>query len=156
MDRLQTYILSVCAAAILCALANHFFAKNTAATIGKMMTGLLLTITVLQPLRSTNRGWLENFSLNIDMNVSEAVANGQAESQKALGDIIKENTEAYILQKASSLNSKISVEVGVSSDTIPIPERVYVSGTIAPYARQQLEIWIERDLGIPKENQVWR
>ena len=54
------------------------------------------------------------------------------------------------------MNSKISVEVGVSSDTIPIPERVYVSGTIAPYARQQLEIWIERDLGIPKENQVWR
>lgn len=156
MDHLRTYIFSVCSAAILCALANRFFEKNTAAAIGKMMTGLLLTITVMQPLRSVNKGWLENISLDIDLGASEAVAYGHEESQKALSAIIKENTAAYILQKASSLNAQICVEVRVSSDTIPIPDSVLVSGTVSPYTRQQLQTWIEKDLGIPKENQIWR
>ena len=120
------------------------------------MTGLLLTITVMQPLRSVNKGWLENISLDIDLGASEAVAYGHEESQKALSAIIKENTAAYILQKASSLNAQICVEVRVSSDTIPIPDSVLVSGTVSPYTRQQLQTWIEKDLGIPKENQIWR
>lgn len=151
----KTYLLSVCAAAIICALANGFFAKNPSMLIGKMMTGLFLMLTVLQPIYQTDGSLFQSIIASAEFQGSEAVEQGKSVTEKAMAQIIKEKTTAYILQKANSLNAEISVEVFVSSDTLPVPDKVRISGNIAPYAKQQLQIMLTKELGISKENQIW-
>ena len=70
-----------------------------------------------------------------------------------MADIIKAETEAYILDKASQLNVELSVEVTIDEENIPTA--VTLSGEVSPYARRQLQEIIESDLGIAKENQRW-
>ena len=76
-------------------------------------------------------------------------------STGAMIAIIKEETEAYILDKAASLGVTLSVEVMVEDGNVPRLSGVQLSGQVSPYARQQLSTWISNDLGISKENQKW-
>ena len=83
-------------------------------------------------------------------------ANAQAEVQQQICNVIKEQTEAYILEKASALNADITVSVKLALDTqYPTPESVHIKGNISPYARRLLSQTIQDDLGIASEDQVW-
>lgn len=156
MEPIKTYLLSVCGAAVVCGVANRFLGnKGGTAASGKLLTGLFLAITVLQPLASLNVDVLEGFAYDVDTQAQRAVQRGEEDTKKALAQIIKDRTAAYILQKAQALRVDISVEVILSDDISPIPNKVYLSGTVSPYVRQQLQTMMEQELGIAKENQVW-
>lgn len=156
MDAVRTYLLSVCGAALLCAVANRFLGqKGGTSGAGKLLTGLFLALTVLQPLASADMSILEDISFNIDFEAEQAVLEGEEETKNAMAQIIKDRTAAYILQKAEALRVDITAEVIMSDDNIPVPKMVYLSGTVAPYAKKQLQTMIEQELGIAKENQIW-
>jgi hypothetical protein len=72
-----------------------------------------------------------------------------------MAEIIKHRTAAYILQRAQELHVHLDIEVVLSADDIPVPEKVFLSGTVAPFAKKQLQQIIEQDLGIAKECQIW-
>ena len=69
--------------------------------------------------------------------------------------IIKEKTEAYILEKAESLGLDISVEINFGEADSMVPTEVRISGPVSPYAKDQLSKTISTDLGIPEERQIW-
>lgn len=156
MESMKTYLFSVCGAAVISAVVNRFLGnKGGPAASGKLLTGLFLAITVLQPLASLNVDLLEGLAYDVDVQAQRAVQQGEEETKKALAQIIKDRTAEYILQKAQALRVDITAEVTVSDDIVPIPKRVYLSGTVSPYVRQQLQTMMEQELGIAKENQVW-
>lgn len=156
MVAVKAYLLSVCGASLLCAAAHKFLGqKGGAAGAGKMITGLFLALTVLKPLSSVDIGMLQDFSFSIDADADQAVQRGEEESKKMMAQIIKNRTAAYILQKAEALRVEITAEVILSNDVVPIPQKVYLSGSVAPYAKKRLQTVIEQDLGIAKENQIW-
>lgn len=156
MDDVRAYLLSVCGAAILCAIANRFLThKGSTAGIGKLLFGLFLTLTVMQPISSINFDEMENITFDMKSEALDAVHQGEENTREAMVEIIKSRTAAYILQKAHSLHIDVAVEVLVSHDSVPTPEKVYLTGSAAPFAKQQLQTIIEQDLGIAKEKQIW-
>lgn len=78
---------------------------------------------------------------------------GENLARDSMADIIKEETEAYILDKAADLHANLHVEVTVGEDSLPMA--VTLSGEASPYARRQIQAIIANDLGISKENQKW-
>ncbi len=156
MEALRQYLLSVTAAAIVCGIAEKLLAKKgTAAAIGRMMTGIFLALVVISPLGTVSIDGLEDFSTDIRAQANEAVSAGQAQTHSALAAIIKERTQAYILEKAEAYQVLLDVSVEMSQEQIPVPLSVRLEGSISPYAKARLQDILEKDLGIPKEKQVW-
>ena len=156
MNAISEYILSICGAALICAIITPFLKQKSAASgIGKMATGIFLLLAVLRPLPGLEWSSLEEISAQVRTEAEFVAQTGEEKSRQALSEIIIDRAEAYILQKADALGIQITVEVNVSGDHIPVPETVYISGAAAPYAKRQLQEMIRQDLGIAKENLIW-
>ncbi len=156
MAAIGEYVISVCGAALICAAITPFLRqKNAASGVGKMAAGIFLLLTVLRPLPGFEWTAIRDISFDAQTQASLATQLGEENSHQALSEIIKSRTAAYILQKADALGIQISVDVTLSEDNVPIPEKVYISGAAAPYAKQQLQELIRQDLGIAKEHQIW-
>ena len=151
-----SYIFSVTVAGILCAIITSILGdKGTYGTIIKMLAGIFLAVTMISPLGNLRLGNLEQEIQDWRVDGNAVASQGQEMSTGAMIAIIKEETEAYILDKAASLGVTLSVEVMVEDGNVPRLSGVQLSGQVSPYARQQLSTWISNDLGISKENQKW-
>lgn len=154
---MKDYILCIIAAAILCALVKSFTERHTAInTVIKSICGIFLTLTILSPVVSFKFSAVTDY-LNMYSLDADAVATaGISLTNASLHSSIKQQTESYILDKAASLNTALSVEVTLSDDEIPFPCGVCIEGSISPYAKSKLMKLIADDLGIPKEKQTWK
>ncbi len=156
MALLRQYLLSVTAGALVVGILKKLLPeKGTASAIGKMVMGLFLALVVIGPVAKLELEEFSDFTTSFEQEASRAVAAGQEQTNLALRDIIKSRTEAYILDKAQQLNLELQVSVELSSDDLPVPVRVRITGNAGPYARQQLQDFIQQQLDIAKEDQVW-
>lgn len=155
MEALRSYLLSVTAAAVLCGLADRFLGKKGGAVAARFLTGIFLVLTVLRPLGQMDSRFWEDIHVDISGEAEDAVAQGKNQTQKAMAQIIKQEAGTYILKKAKELNADIQVTVEVSDEPLPTPVSVRITGTIAPYAKLQLQTILEQQLSISKENQQW-
>lgn len=156
MEDIRQYIFSVIAASLLCAIVNTLLGKR--GTIGaaiKMLTSLLVTITALSPLITLQLSNFSYFFEEINGNATAVAEEGSQMAKEASAVIIKQNTEAYILDKAASLGVTIEVEVKLDSTNMLIPELIYIQGNVSPYIKECLIQYIVNDLAIPEEKQIW-
>jgi hypothetical protein len=70
--------------------------------------------------------------------------------------IIKENLEAYILDKASALQLDVDVDIVLTEDLPPAPDSVTIIGNASPYNKQVFQAFLVEEIGIPKEQQIWQ
>ena len=156
MTSMRAYLLSVVSAAIVCAIVGKLVDRKGAySRIIQLLTGIFLSITVVSPLTKITFTELDAYFSQLQVDANSATQDGEDAAYLATFEIIKENTEAYILDKAKNIGAHIRVEVHLSENTPPIPSAVTISGTVAPYAKMQLQNIIENDLAISKENQHW-
>lgn len=156
MNEAGQYILSVGLAALIVGILTSFTDnKSASGVLIRMVCGLFLALTVIKPVGNLNFDYLEAFARSYSEAGSTTAANGEAIANDALREIIKQETEAYILDKASSYQCALDVLVTVGEGNVPVPEFVRISGSISPYARGQMQKLIEEELGIPKEQQQW-
>lgn len=155
MDSLRQYVISVTAAALICGMITGMTKKGPAGELIRLVSGLILAFAVLHPISGLNLEAL-SFDLLPSMGEGESIAaQGEKITREAMEDIIKSRTEAYILDKAAALDIPLTVEVLLGEEDVPVPVGVILSGAVSPYARSQLTNVIEKDLGIPKEKQLW-
>lgn len=154
MAALCQYVFSVTAAAIICGIVMSITQKSSIQPILKLVCGMFLAFTVVKPVTQIDLAELMEVSLPYSQDAVQAADLGENSSQEAMAAIIKDETEAYILDKAAALNVSLKVEVTVDGDP-PVPTAVRLSGEVSPYAKQQLEQILYEDLGISKENQQW-
>ncbi len=152
----KQYLLSVVAAAIVCAIVKALMnGKSTPAVTVKFLASLLMAITVIAPIMQFETGnireYFQSFQLSADAAVREGVTYYTAETAA----IIKETSQAYILDKAQSLGATIDVEIMLSDETPQIPCAVEIRGNVSPYAKKRLMQYISEEFGIAEENQVW-
>lgn len=141
---------------MVCAIANKMLGKRSAeGGAEKLLIGLILTLSILQPLQQFDMDDISDIVDELDWQAQEAVDRGETHSRNERNLLIKQRTEEYILQRASELQVSIQVEVVLSDEQVPAPEKVYLSGDFSPFAKMQLQTILERDLGIAKENQIW-
>lgn len=153
MEALRQYILSVVTAAMLCGIVTGLFPSGAGKQMVRLICGLFLAYTVLAPISRGKLPGLTDFSLGIPEEAAQAAAVGENLASDSMAEIIKSEAEAYILDKARSLQAEVTVEVSVNEENVP--NSVTVSGAVSPYVRRQLQRILESDLGIAKENQKW-
>lgn len=156
MEELGKYILSVTASAIIVGILSSVIdGKSASGALVKLVGGLCLTVAVIRPVVNFDFDALLAFSEDFSAEGEIAAAEGQDISRRAMADIIKSETEAYILDKAGTYRAELTAEVILSEDSVPVPVEVTIWGDISPYGKSQMQRIIESELNIPKENQVW-
>ncbi len=155
MESIRSYLLSITAAAVICGILKGISGeKGTFGAMLHMISGLFLAFTIISPLADIQ---LRELSLYTDEVYTDAIAaadQGEDYAQSAMAQRIKEESEAYILDKAAACGAQIQAEVLLSQQLRP--EGSIITGQLSPYLRNQLEQLLEEELGIPKENQQWR
>lgn len=156
MESIREYLLCITAAAIVCSITVGLMGKKGAyGALIKLLTGLFLTVTVISPWTKLDLADISAYTEGLSIDAGDAVAHGESVANEATAAIIKSQTEAYILDKAASMDLDIEVEVTLSSEAPPVPATVSVTGEVSPYAKERLRQCIANDLGIPEENQSW-
>ncbi len=156
MRNIGEYVLRIVAAALLCCLCQAFFdGKKANGVVIRMITGLLLAIAVLSPVVELRIEDFTEYLGSIRENTASVVAEGELIGQSELKSIITQRSEAYILEKAKSLNLDLEVEIKLSEDQSPRPESVRIRGAVSPYAKSVLRTYITDTLGIPEDKQQW-
>ena len=150
------YILSVGLASLLVAVIGEFSdRKSSTGTVIRMLCGLFLAFTAISPVADLNIEILDAFSRELDGDAASVVSVGRELRAESMQELIRQETEAYILDKARVLGCEIEATVSVGDGEIPVPESVLITGDISTSARRELEKLLEQDLGISKENQQW-
>ena len=153
---MKGYILSIVITAMICAAANILLPpRSSAGQIIKLLSGVMLLLTVISPLTSISFQNISDYLQGISTDTDSFVAEGQIVAQEEINKIIKGKTEAYILDKANQMGLQIAVEVALDEDNYSIPSFVKVTGALSPYSKEILSGYIENTLGIAKEKQVW-
>lgn len=157
MDGIREYLISVTAAAVLCGILKSLMGeKGNSAALVRLICGIFLALTVIRPLKELN---LTDISLLPSGLMAEARATsgeGVDYTRQTKADLIKQQCEAYILDKAQTLGANIQVEIRISDGSEPIPVASMITGNLSPYARNQLSNALEKDLGIAQEDQKWK
>lgn len=156
MAAVGQYIVSVAASAIFGGILTGMLpGKGTAPVLLRLICGIFLAFIAICPLTQIELEDLPVISSDYLEEAEAVSADGEILAAEVLTDIIKERTEAYILDKARSLNAELTVEVTLSGDAIPVPLSVRLIGSISPYGKSRLQAILEDELGISKENQIW-
>ena len=155
MDSIRQYILSVICITIACGIVQQLLGGSQHSGIVRLITGLMVTITVLHPLLNLN-------DFSFDLCVGKITSDGEwiAEEGERMaadmaGEIIKERTAAYISDRASVLGASVNVEVELMKDRVARPCRVTIKGSLSPYVKKQLSSCILKELGISEDAQIW-
>lgn len=156
MESLRAYLIGLVAAAILTGIVTQLMGdKGTQGGMIKLISGLFLVFTVIAPIANIDLSGLRDFSADFSEAGEEAALIGEDITRESLAAVIKQRSEAYILDKAAGLDVELEVDVTVSDDKMPVPSAVLLRGKVSPYAKARLQSIIVQNLGIDKEKQIW-
>lgn len=153
---LRQYILSVMMATIICALIKQLTVnKGPIEKIMQLIVGLVLTLSILSPVVDLGIDKFSQIRTSFSDDAQAFADKGKVYAFDHLAKIIKERTEAYILDKAAQYDAQLEIEVTLSDDDMPIPVAVNIYGAISPYGKQCMMELISNDFGIGEEAQTW-
>ena len=153
---MREYILSVIAAAILCAVIKGLIGEASATgKIAGLLCSILMAVTLITPLKDIKFYNVSSYLNSLSENADQYIHEGTSMAEKSIRDIIKKETEAYILDKADRMGLDISVEVELDDSNSNVPDRVTVKGKFSPYAKEVFSNFLQDELGIAKEKQQW-
>lgn len=154
MEALGQYILSVILAALICGILSSLVPDSGKAWM-QLLCGLVMVICLIRPFSGIQNLDFSLIEDTIQQDGNDWSNQGEKMARNAMSDIITQNSQAYIMDKAEQLGIHVRVKIHVSNDTIPVPVGAELYGEVSPYARLQLESLIEDALGIAKENIRW-
>lgn len=157
IDSIREYIFQVVATSVICGVCTSLTDKKTLpGSIIQIFAGIIMAITFISPLVDFRFNDLKEYYESISVDSNSVVEEGTEYHDELLNQSIKQQTQAYIVDKASSMNADLTVEVTLSCDEFPFPESATISGRVSPYVKNKLSNIIESDIGISKENQIWK
>ena len=119
----------------------------------QLLSGVVLAITVLSPFTKLRLD--DSFQIpEIEWKNSDLyIVEGQKNALEAQKEYIQDHCEAYILDRARTFNTEITVQVLLNESMVPAFTQIHWDGN--PNLQTELVKVITTDLGIPKENQQW-
>lgn len=157
MQSIQRYLFSLVCAALLCALALSLLPKGAVRRVVGIGCALLLAVAALSPLAALDAQSIASALSRVRMDAEAARTGVTVQNRALVCAIIKQKTEAYILDKAAQLGLDIRAEVTVTdSGAYPFPSAVTLTGYAAPQQKQALSQCIAEELAIGEEAQTWR
>ena len=152
IDAVRSWLTSIAAVTLMLTVVQTMVPEGTLRKISGFTGGLLLLAALLQPVLKTDLGRLRLDFSDYEEAVAARAAELDAAGKEELAAIIAGRTAAYISDKADALGVRVRVRVETEErEGIPIPVSVELEG---PWSAE-LSVWIEAELGIPAERQVW-
>lgn len=156
MESIKSYLLSIIVTAIIVSILTSVISKKASyQKLVQTIGGMIVLITIIAPLKGYRFDKYESYYNDFKISAELQTDYGKSVAEESLSEIIKEQTEAYILEKASELDATLQVSVTMSRETYPTPTHAVLKGDIAPYAKDRLSRIIAKDLGIPEDKQSW-
>lgn len=155
MDGLKNYLIAVCSAAILSAILKQLIGKSkmSSGTVN-LLSGLFVAICIISPWKDFSLQDLEIYNpLHTQLGQSY-VETGKQITQNQIDAIITEKVESYILEKTNQLHLQVEVRVELAEDGVPF--KSIVSGKLSPEEKKTLSAFLEKEIGIQKEMQIWK
>ena len=137
MAAARAWLTAVVSVTLLLSVIQMLTPKGSLREIASFVGGLLLLAVLLRPLGSVD---LSAVSLNLDayrQTVEQRQAELEQEGQKELVGLIEAELESYISDPDGS--------------GVPVPVSVELTGPRS----EVLSRWLETELGVPAERQVW-
>lgn len=157
MDKITEYLLSITAASMVCVLCKFICGdKSSTGKIISVVSGVFMLITIISPLIHIQIDDIGEYFNSYHISGDEAASVGVESANAELKRIIKQQSEAYILDEVNRMSLDIGVEVSVSDTNPPVPDAVTITGNISPYNKQTLTQYISENLGISQENLQWK
>ena len=156
MPPLKQYLLSIISAAlVVCITTKMIPTTSKHRSLIQMIGGIFIVLTIVAPLSKLRVDNYLSFYSDISSEAQNQVDYGVDSANSAIRQVIKEQTESYILEKAAALGANLQAEVTLDSGEQPYPISVLISGNISPYAKKRRCEAIRDDIGIPEEMQKW-
>ena len=156
MEHIRQYLLSLLTAAVICAIALRVGPKSgTNNSILKLLTGIFLSITVISPLARIKLQDIDYDLTAFRADAQQIVDQAYDDKNSQLRGIITQQLEAYILDKADSFGVTMQAQIALDQDG-NTPDSITIQADISPYIKSQMQQIIADDLGIPKEDQIWK
>ena len=157
MAGIGAYILSVVAATMICSVAVKLAGRTfTNQHLIRFVCGLVMAAVILQPLGDWVMPDLSGYFRDLESQVTNAVTMGTDFYHRSFSEDIQQRVEAYIQNKAMALGAELEITVKLEEGEYPVPTAVVMCGSISPTARRLLEQFLEEELAIRKEDQVWK
>lgn len=156
MQDVGNYVLHIITAAIISALATRFLGDSGVfGSAIKLLSGMFMILAVVAPWTDLRLDILSQMAGDIDLEAAYVTAEGENSAQEAMSQIISTRTQAYILDKANELGAELTVAVFLTDEAPPVPFGVQLTGKISPYNKTILSNWLDKNLGITPEEQIW-
>lgn len=155
-SRMREYLLSVTCAAILASILSGFFdKKGSVSTVIKILCGVFVTLAVIRPVFQLDIPDITTYLSDLEWNSSAVTQQGILDAAQAQSNVIQQQAEAYVYDKAAQLGCEIQVIVTLNPEAPYQPISAQISGAVSPYAKSALTAILTEDLGIQKEAQQW-
>ena len=156
MEALAQYILTVTSAAMIFGILQSLLdKKGSAAALIQFIGGLFLAFTVIKPVANLNFEIPTDIPFYLSVEGIRISEQGQEIAHSQLYNSIKQRCETYILDKALDYQTPLGVQIQLSQDNVPIPIAVCLKGSTSPFVKNSLQVWLEENMGISRENQLW-
>ena len=156
MDAVADYIMRLCCAALIAGAVMAIGGNGTGGKIRKIICGLFVMFVAISPLRQVRLDNFIQYPQQLQEQAEAAARDGESQAQDAVRDSIIEQTGAYILDEAASMNAQIEIgPITLDEETLQ-PLFVEIYGQLTPYRKKMLSDFISEQLGIGKEGQIWK
>ena len=156
-ESVRSYLLSVVAVALLSGVVLALAPKGAVHRTLTFLCGLAMILTALGPLARLDFDTLAQSIARARIQAEEAAEGVTVDNTELIADIIKEDTEAYIWDKADGLGftpDAVTAEVAVDG-SYPYPYRVEITARCTAAQQADLTRDLEQNLAIPAERQEW-
>lgn len=155
MEAVASYVLRLVCGAVVCgAILSITGASGPGGRLRSMLCGLFMAFLALSPLADLSPDTFVYLDPEISAQAERLAGEGSAQAKEAMAVIIKEQCEAYILNKAAELQLSLTAEVELDPDS-GAPVSASLRGSAAPYERGVLSDYITQTLGIERSGIHW-
>lgn len=148
----RTWLTAVAAVTLLLSVVQQLVPPGSLREAASFAGGLILLTVLLQPLAALRGADLDLSFQDCRQAVEQQQTELEDRRQAELAALIESATAAYISDKADSMGLALEARVTAeAADGVPVPVRVTLTGEKSG----ELSRWLETELGIPAERQVW-
>ncbi len=149
MGAVREYFLQIVAVCMIAAICNSIVRDQLIAKVIRLVSGILILLVVIAPLSKVDVSSLSDI-------FAETPQVDRDTYHEAFREQVQSAAQAHVERIALEYGCSVQVQVEVSDDEVPIPIGIRIIG--APSAQQfaQISEYIDSQLGIAKEQQIWR
>lgn len=153
MAAARAWLTAVVSVTLLLSVLQMLVPPGNLREIASFVGGLILLAVMMQPLLRIDLSDVQLDFSAYQETLEQRQAELEQEGQKELVGLIEAELESYISDKAADMGLTLRVQVTVEPDGsgVPVPVSVELTGPRS----EVLSRWLETELGVPAERQVW-